>query len=135
MSDMNLFYLTGQSETILRNALIALYESAVGMTVPVDAVTGHKVIPQNDGRLQCHHFFDVWEVHPGVPKIDGEPGWEQDPLFKPGAHCVVGIMASAANPAGVIGPNDRATLAAAGIEVVDAVDLDADQRSRLPRFQ
>ncbi|HAH08692.1 MAG TPA: hypothetical protein DCL54_18215 [Alphaproteobacteria bacterium] len=126
------YYLTASTEEQMRTVLTTLYEAALNAELPADPETGEKQVPQNDGHIQYHHLFTDWIMTPGVPRTDGEPGWAQAPVLKPGFHCALGIWQTPENPQGIIGPLDTATLQGAGIEVLRADEIDT---AYLPKFQ
>ena len=124
-----IYYLSGQSEQHVRDVLTGLYESTIGAELP--PVNGAKVVPQNDGRFQFHYLFGDWVLSPGF----WTGGVWTPPTLKPGYHVAIGILATAPNPQGVIGPQDTAMLEAAGISVLDETELSAAQLALLPKFQ
>lgn len=115
-----IYYLTGPTSAHTRGVLVSIYEETVGETLPFDE-NGVKVVPQNDGAIQCNHEFESW------PLVGGG--------LKPGAHCVIDLYSRPENPDGILGPVHLALLASMGIEVLREDQIPAAQLALLPKFQ
>lgn len=130
------YYFTSKSEQHLRAALVSMYESKRGVQLSFDLKTGQKIVPDNDGSLQWHLFFDRWTIDAGIRGPDPDNiTWEKEPVLKPGHHCLVKILVTERNPRGEISEADISTLRAAGIEVLRADEIDPEQLALLPKFQ
>lgn len=129
-----IYYLTGQSESHIRQVLTGIYEATLGTELPRDEA-GEKQIPQNDGRVQFHHPFSEWVVTPGVQNAnDALGGWLSEPVLKPGYHCALGIHETKSNPDGVMSEGNIAILRGAGIEVFREDEIAPEQLALLPKF-